>query len=153
MLQWSIRFKEFTEFIEFPFYLGKTPLTYILHIIHIYRPQKKFAKVMFLHVSVILSRGGYPSMHCRFLSTGDGGVVSQRAFQVSRSLAWGQSPGPPWGGSSEVWGGVSKPTPMGKLRSITWGVSRPSRQLLLRPVRILLECIPFWFYFRFSATL
>ena len=32
-----------------------------------YRPQMKFAKVMFLHMSVILFTGGvwYPSMHCR----------------------------------------------------------------------------------------
>ena len=28
---------------------------------HYYRPQTKFAKVMFLHVSVILSRGGIPA--------------------------------------------------------------------------------------------
>ena len=34
---------------------------------HFYRPQTKFAKVMFLHMSVILSMGGwYPSMHCRW---------------------------------------------------------------------------------------
>ena len=55
-----------------------------------YRPQTKFAKVMFLHVSVILStEGGYSSMPCR-------------------------SPGPhPGGVSRPTTKGVSKPTPMG----------------------------------------
>ena len=113
MLQWSITFKEFAEFTEFTFYLGKTPLTYILHIIHIYRSHTKFAKVMFLHVSVILSRGGipaciadfcplegegwYPSMHCRSPGPHPG--------EMLRGLAWE----------------VSRPTPRRKLRGVTWG--------------------------------
>ena len=54
-----------------------------------YHPQTKFAKVMFLHMSVILSTGG-------------GVVVSKHVLQVSRS------------------------TPRGKLRSLAWGVSRPT---------------------------
>ena len=51
----------------------------------------------------------YPSMHCR-------------------------SPGPhPGGGSWGVWpGGVSRPTPRGKLRSLAWGVSRPTPRGKLR---------------------
>ena len=54
-----------------------------------YRPQMKFAKVMFLHMSVILFTGGvwYPSMHCR-------------------------SPGPHPGGKLR---GVSRPTPRGEV--------------------------------------
>ena len=49
---------------------------------NLYRPQRSWGKVMFLHVSLILFTGGWgvggwiPSMHCR--------VVSQHALQFSR---------------------------------------------------------------------
>ena len=108
-----------------------------------YRPQTKFANVMFLHVSVILS-------------TGDG---------------WERAPGPyPGGGGlgGSGWGwGVSSPIPRGEVeRSGVGGLQAqaqggstdpglpgglcipacteadtPTRRLLLRTVRILLECI------------
>ena len=97
---------------------------------YIYHPQTKFAKVMFLHVSVCPQGVG---------------VVSQHAG------VWpGGSPGPHRGE------GVPRPTPEGVSRPTSRGVSRPtprgvsqhalrqtppSRQLLLRAVRILLECI------------
>ena len=75
-----------------------------------YRPQTKFAKVMFLHVSVILSTGG-----------------------------WG------WGclvpGGCLVLGGTwsrGLPAPRG---ACSGGVEIPPWRLLLRAVRILLECI------------
>ena len=70
---------------------------------HYYRPQTKFAKVMFLHVSVILSRGWYPSMPC-------------------------SSPGPhPAGGEVEGSGwGSPGPHPGGRLRGLARGVSRPT---------------------------
>ena len=123
-----------------------------------YRPQTKFAKVMFLHRSVILSTGwGVLSQHALQ-------VVSQHALQVSR------------GGLSQHALQVSRPTPEGSLRGLaggggfqvhTWGGSRPtlggrggglqahtqgcipacteadplSWRLLLRVVCILLECI------------
>ena len=61
----------------------------------------KFAKVMFLHVSVICPRGG----------RGWGVVVSQHALQVSRPTPKGEVEG---SGQGE---GVSRPT---------WGVSRPT---------------------------
>ena len=65
-----------------------------------YRPQTKFAKVMFLHVSVC-PRGGwgwYPSMPC------------------SRG----------WYPRMPCSRGASKPTPRGKLRGLARGVSRPT---------------------------
>ena len=79
----------------------------------IYRPQTKFAKVMFLYVSVILSTGGeVVSQHALQL-------VSQHALQVS----WGGSPGLHPGGEVEGsgQGGVSRPTPTGCLQAHTRG--------------------------------
>ena len=98
---------------------------------------------MFLHVSVILSTGGggYPSMHCRFLSTR--GLVSPHALQVSRPtprggggslgvcLVGSPGPHPGWKLRGLALGeGVSRPTLKGKvdrggLQVQTWGVSRP----------------------------
>ena len=79
--------------------------------------RNEVAKVMFLHVSVILSTGGG---------------------------AWsGEVPGP--GGSA--WGGVSAPRGClvqgGLLRRVACTEADPPRErrLLLRTVRILLECI------------
>ena len=53
-----------------------------------YRPQTKFAKVMFLHVSVILPTGGgcYPSMPCRF--------PGPHPWEKLRGMWPGGSPGP-----------------------------------------------------------
>ena len=71
-----------------------------------YRPQTKFAKVMFLHMSVILCTGG-------------GGVVSQHALQVVSQHALQPTPGRglqvhTWGSpGSHLGGGVSRPTPRG----------------------------------------
>ena len=69
-----------------------------------YRPQTKFAKVMFLHVSVSHSVHG-------------GGVVSQHALQVTGgvypSMLY-RFPGPhPRGKLRGLAGGVSRPTPGG----------------------------------------
>ena len=63
-----------------------------------YHMQTKFAKVMFLHMSVILSTGeggvaGHPSMHCRSPGPHPGGKL--------RGLAWG-SPGPHSRGSPDT---------------------------------------------------
>ena len=113
---------------------------------------------MFLHVSLILFTGGwYPSMHCRSPGPHSGGKL--------RGLAWGGvSPGPHPGGKLRglAWGrGVSR---QGCLQAHTQGVSPgphpggwvsqhaqkqtpSSRQLLLRAVRILLECILVLFFF------
>ena len=127
-----------------------------------YRSQTKFAKVMFLHMSVILStRGGwYPRLPCRWYPSmpckSPGGCIPAclAGFRAhTQGRAWG------------VWlGGVSRPTlggspgpnlgdlqaHSGGLQAHTWGDvyprmhwSRPpySWWLLLRVVHILLEWI------------
>ena len=53
---------------------------------HFYRPQTKFAKVMFLHVSVILSTVGVPGPGGGCLVRGGGGAWSQRGEGVWRPL-------------------------------------------------------------------
>ena len=76
-----------------------------------YHPQTKFAKVMFLHVSVC-PRGGVVSQHALqvvsqyALQVSRRGVVSQHAMQVSRPTPRGEVEGPGLGG-------VSRPTPGG----------------------------------------
>ena len=91
-----------------------------------YRPQTKFAKVMFLHVTVILSTGGSPGPYT-------GGRL--------RGLTGGGSPGPYPGG--EVGGsgqGGLQAQAQGVYPSMHWG--RPHRPpSRWRTVRILLECI------------
>ena len=82
-------------------------------------PAMKFAKVMFLHLSVSHSVHG-----------GGGVVVSQHALQVSRPTPKGEVEGSGLGGCPD-------PHPGGGL---SWP-DTPSRWLLLRAVRILLECI------------
>ena len=77
-----------------------------------YRPQTKFAKVMFLHVSVILSRGRVVSQHTLQ-------VVSQHALQVSRPIPRRKLRGLAWGG------GLQAHT-QGKLRGLARVVSRPT---------------------------
>ena len=120
--------------------------TWICHLHH-YRPQTKFAKVMFLHLSVILFRG--EGGGC--LGPGPGGVS-----------AWGcQGPGLGWGVQGQAQGcvcpgGCPGPGPEGcpgpgpgpggcpGLGCVSQHVLRqttPSRWLLLWTVRILLECI------------
>ena len=89
---------------------------------------------------------------------GEGVVVSQHALQVSRPTSRGDIEGSGLGRGSPgqhpgeklrglAWGGGLRPTPRGS-PGPHLGVSRPtlrqtppSRQLLLRVVRILLECI------------
>ena len=86
------------------------PLPYLFKVY--YRQQTKFAKVMFLHVSVILSTRG-------------GGIQHPR-----------RSPGPHTVGSlRDLAGGVSG------YPNMHWGRPPHSWWLLLRAVRILLECI------------
>ena len=84
---------------------------------NIYHPQTKFAKVMFLHMSVVLftGRGWYSSMHCRSPGSHPGEKV--------RGLAWGGAPGPHPGGKLRglAWGGAPGPHPGGKLRGLAWG--------------------------------
>ena len=84
-----------------------------------YRPQTKFAKVMFLHLSVSHSvhRGG--------------GIPACIAGGIPACLAVGRSPGSHLGGklglarggvSRTTPGGVSRPTPGGVSRPTTWGL-------------------------------
>ena len=67
-----------------------------MSFLHHYRLQTKFAKVMFLHASVILS-------------TGEGGLQAH-------------TQGGGWGGLAR---GVSRPIPWGEVEGSGWGVSRP----------------------------
>ena len=99
-----------------------------------YRPQTKFAKVMFLHVSVILSKAG-----------GCEGVVSQHALQVVSQHALQQVSGGVSQHALQVFrptpGGLSRPTPRGCIPACTEADSAHPGRLLLRALRILLGCI------------
>ena len=100
---------------------------YILQVSHLLPSATKFAKVMFLHGSVILSTGGcYPRMHCRWYpsmpcSRGEG--MQQRGESAPGGGAWSR--------------GVCS----GRVCSGGDGDPPESRRLLLRTVCILLECI------------
>ena len=121
---------------------------------YFYRPQTKFAKVMFLHVSVCpLGRGsgGIPACLAGLQAHIGGGEVKGSGCGVSRPTPRGEVERNGWG--------VSRPTPRGKLRGLAggggspgphqggvnpcmhWGRHPLSRWLLLWVVRILLECI------------
>ena len=120
----------------------------ILNALNFYRPQTKFAKVMFLHVSVSDSvhRGGgipaclvaglqggwYPSMPCRFPGPHPGG-------------SWGVWPGG-WRGlqahtQGGSWGGWPRgPTPRGVYRPTPGGcVSHHALRQSPTPRRLLLR--------------
>ena len=104
------------------------------------------------YTCLILFIGGWcPSMHCS--RSPREGVVSQHALQVSRPTPRGEVEGSGQGGSPG-------PHPRGKLRGLVWPGGSPGphvgggcipacaeadplprRLLLLRAVRILLECI------------
>ena len=82
-----------------------------------YRPQTKFEKVMFLHLSVSHSvHRGSPTQGVSRLKMEGWGVLQ-----------------------AHTWGGVSRPTSRGR-RGIP-ACRPPSRRLLLRAVSILRECI------------
>ena len=121
---------------------------------HFYRPQTKFVKVMFLHLSVSYSiHGGrwYPSMHFRWYPS-----MPCSRFRGGGGGRWYTSmscrfPGPHPGGKLRILARrrVSRPTPKGKLRGLawgglqattwgglqahTWGVSRPASGGVSRP--------------------
>ena len=99
-----------------------------------YRPQTKFAKVMFLHESVILFTEGMVSQHALHVSRptpkgeaegsgwGAGGLQAHTQWG-----SWGRSSSPQPGGSWGVWlGGVSRTTPTGEVDGSGWGVSSPT---------------------------
>ena len=141
---------------KFPFRLRHQ----IVFSCHHYRPQTKFVKVMFLHPSVSHSvHGGVsrPTPRGGVEGSGQGGVSRPTPGGRLRCLAGG-SPGPHPGGrlrglaggvlqahmqgEVEGWaGGVSRPTARGCTPACTEADTPPSRWLLLRAVRILLECI------------
>ena len=116
---------------------------------------------MFLHVSVCpQERGGIPACLAGGIPACLAGLqwgVSQHALPVSRPTPRGELEGLAGGSSglylgggklrSLAWG-VSRPTPWGISRPTPWGcipacteADPPPRWLLLRAVRILLECI------------
>ena len=83
---------------------------------NIYRPQRSWGKVMFLHVSVILFTGGWggggmPACIAGGISAclaagllgGGGGIPACFEGGIPACLAglWGVSPGPHWGGSPD----------------------------------------------------
>ena len=79
----------------------------------------------------------YPSMPC---SRSWGGGVTQHALQVSRPTPRWEVEGSGQGGSPGPHpGGVSRPTPGGCIPACP--EAAPPGRLLLRAVRILLECI------------
>ena len=96
-----------------------------LSLPYLYRLQTKFAKVMFLHVSVILSTGGGGILACI------AGLQTHTQGRKFRGLAGGGSPGPHPGGVGISACTEAEPPPP------------PSRRLLLQAVRILLECLYF----------
>ena len=120
----------------------------------------KFAKVMFLHVSVCPQGGGIPACIAGGIPAclaGIQGVSRPKPREKLRGLARGISRPTPRGVSRPTPRGVSRPTLEGVSRPTLEGVSRPTprgvcvsqhalRQtprgrLLPRAVRILLECI------------
>ena len=129
-----------------------------------YRPQRSWGKVMFLHVSAILftGRGWYSSMHYRWYPSmpcsrspgGGGGWYPSMPCRFPgphpggklRGLAWGGLQVHTWGASRPTPRRVFRPTPGGSPGPHPGGVSQHAlrqtpRQLLLRVVHILLECI------------
>ena len=114
---------------------------------HYYRPQTKFAKVMFLHVSVCPWGGWwYPGMHCRWYlsmpcsrSPGEGGIPACLAgFQAhTQGGSWGVWPG---GLQAHTLGGSPGPH-LGGVCVSQHALRQTPRWLLLRTIRILLECI------------
>ena len=110
--------------------------------LQIYRPQTKFAKVMFSHlfVSHSVHRGGgwYPSMHC----SRSRGMVSQHALQISRPTPTGEVEGSGLGGlqgphpgglQAHIQGGLQAHTWGGGLQAHTQGISRPTPRRVSRP--------------------
>ena len=99
---------------------------------HFYRPQTKFAKVMFLHVSVIMSTGvgGLPHCMLGYTSSGPEAGTPHDQRQVPPRTRGRYPPGPEAGTPPEQ-------TPLG---------AEPPSQCMLgdtgnkRAVRILLEC-------------
>ena len=127
----------------------------MIDVCHFYRPQRSWGKVIFSQASVILIMGGGGG--CLL----PGGVCSGRCpLRRMPALGGGACS---WGGGACSWeggacsGGVSAPgggmpapgggvpAPRGVACSqggLLWGgVETPPRCLLLRVVRILLECI------------
>ena len=107
-----------------------------------YRPQTKFAKVIFLHVSVILSMeggvgegyGGYPSMHCRWYPSMPCRSPGPQSEGKLRGLAgglqahtWGVSRLTPGGLQAHTWGDFQART-HGGLQAHTWGCLQAQTQ-------------------------
>ena len=117
---------------------GRAPLGPIFTV------RNEVAKVMFLHLSV---RWCYPSMHCRWypsmpcrgcLLLGD--LLPGRGCACSRGAC-------SWGGGWVCSGGV--PAPGGSCLE----TPPESRRLLLRTVRILLECILVLIFVQFRGKM
>ena len=100
-----------------------------------YRLQRSWGKVMFLHVCVILFTGGLLSQHALQQVSGGGDIPACIAGGIAACLAAGLPGGVCCRGA--LLGG----SPPGGLFPGGCLVETPPRQLLLRAVRILLECI------------
>ena len=100
--------------------------------IYFYRPQTKFAKVMFLHLSVILFTGGVCLSACWDTTTSSLPPPRTRHTPRPCTHPWDQTPH-----GADRPGTRHPPTPQEQ----TPHPSPGSRRLLLRTVHILLECI------------
>ena len=98
---------------------------------HYYRPQTKFAKVMFLHMPVILSTGGSASVHPGMHPTPPGPETDPPPGTMGRHLPYEQTPPPSrtrdrpppssacWGGGQQA--GDTHPTGMHTSLSSDYG--------------------------------
>ena len=165
------RYSTYTTNLSFCSYSFSRPHTsWCLYIYSYYRLQTKFGKVMFLHLSVILSdsvwpegclgqypggrlggsgqRGGYAQTQGRL-----GGVADRCPgphLGVSRPTPWWSRPRPGEGGVQvQVQGegcpgtgpGGSPDPGQGSVSQHALRQIPPNKRLLLQGVRILLECI------------
>ena len=91
--------------------------------------------------------GWYPSMHCKWYPSmpcpQTGVKLTGLAWGVSTPTPGGKLRGLAWGGLQvHTQGGLQAHTQRGLQAHTRWGVSRQTpRRLLLREVRILVECI------------
>ena len=103
-----------------------------------YRPQTKFAKVMFLQVSVILSTGGacmvaWGGMVACVVAPGGACVVTPRGVGGMRGCSRGAC--------VVALGGCAWLLPGGGVCVVAWDTMRYGDTINERAVRILLECI------------
>ena len=109
---------------------GKCSLVFVMY----YRPQRSCGKVMFLHLSVILFTGGRGcSVHAGIHTPLVRHPPGQTPWTEHPSLGWHPRQTPLAWADNPTWAGTPIDRPSPPLPASRW--------LLLRTVRILLECI------------